>query len=109
MYIQLILIPNKTFFIVFLSLVSLLLSSCKQTDQDYRVINNKEESCLSCHSDMTGFSQYHEPKNIGCASCHLGNIHSKDKNEAHKGMVLIPGNLQNASQLVQLPIVIPKS
>ena len=47
---------------------------------------------------MTGFSRFHDPKVIGCASCHLGNIHSKHKNIAHKGMVLIPGNLQNASQ-----------
>lgn len=47
---------------------------------------------------MTGFSAYHDPKTIGCASCHLGNIHSKNKNIAHKGMVLIPGNLQNAAQ-----------
>lgn len=70
---------------------------CKQTNNDYRVVNNKE-SCLSCHSEMTGFSRYHDPKVIGCASCHLGNIHSNDKKQSHKGMVLIPGNLQNASQ-----------
>lgn len=97
-HIQLILIPIKTFFIGFLSLVSLLLTSCKQTDKEYRVINNNPESCLSCHSEMKGFSPYHDPKNIGCASCHLGNTKSTDKNEAHKGMFLIPGNLQNASQ-----------
>lgn len=47
---------------------------------------------------MTGFNRYHDPKIIGCASCHLGNIHSKDKKTAHKGMFLIPGNLQNADQ-----------
>ncbi len=90
-------IPNKTFFVGILFLIALQLISCKQSDNEYRVINDKE-SCISCHSEMTGFSPYHDPKTIGCASCHLGNIHSKDKNEAHKGMVLIPGNLQNASQ-----------
>jgi len=47
---------------------------------------------------MTGLSSHHDPKTIGCASCHLGNSHSNDKNLAHKGMVLIPGNLQNAAQ-----------
>ena len=47
---------------------------------------------------MTGLSSHHDPKTIGCASCHLGNSHSIDKNLAHKGMVLIPGNLQNAAQ-----------
>jgi len=77
--------------------MAVFLVGCKQSDQEYRAISNKE-SCLSCHSEMTGFSAHHEPKRIGCASCHLGNIHSKIKNEAHKGMVLIPGNLQNASQ-----------
>lgn len=90
-------ISNKTFFVVILFLITLQLISCKQSDNEYRVIDNKE-SCLSCHSEMTGFSTHHDPKTIGCASCHLGNIHSNDKNQSHKGMVLIPGNLQNASQ-----------
>lgn len=90
-------IPTKTFFVGLFFFIALQLISCKQSKDEYRVIDNKE-SCLSCHSEMTGFSPYHDPKVIGCASCHLGNIHSKDKNIAHKGMVLIPGNLQNASQ-----------
>lgn len=47
---------------------------------------------------MTGFSQFHNPKTIGCASCHLGNTNTIDKEKAHQGMILIPGNLQNASQ-----------
>jgi hypothetical protein len=92
------LIPNKTFFIGFLSIMAVLLIGCKNTDQGYQVISASKESCLSCHSKMTGFSRFHDPKTIGCASCHLGNIHSNNKNEAHKGIVLIPGNLQNASQ-----------
>lgn len=90
-------ISNKTFFAGILFLIALQLISCKQSDNEYRSIGNKE-SCLSCHSEMTGFSAYHDPKTIGCASCHLGNIHTKDKNEAHKGMFLIPGNLQNVSR-----------
>lgn len=90
-------IPNKTFFVGVFFLIVLQLIGCKQSNDDYRVLDNKE-SCLSCHSELTGFSPYHDPKTIGCASCHLGNIHSNDKNLAHKGMVLIPGNLQNASQ-----------
>lgn len=90
-------IPNKTFFVGVFFLIVLQLIGCKQSNDDYRVLDNKE-SCLSCHSELTGFSPYHDPKTIGCASCHLGNSHSNDKNLAHKGMVLIPGNLQNASQ-----------
>ncbi|RLD19168.1 MAG: hypothetical protein DRI69_08980 [Bacteroidetes bacterium] len=35
---------------------------------------------------------------IGCVSCHLGNPHEADKEEAHESMVLIPGNLSDADQ-----------
>ncbi len=54
------------------------------------------ESCIQCHGEVKGFSQFHNPQKIGCASCHLGNISSKNKNEAHTGMVLIPGNSKDA-------------
>ncbi|MFD1315820.1 hypothetical protein [Namhaeicola litoreus] len=54
-----------------------------------------KESCLNCHNVMTGFSPFHDPKKIGCASCHLGNIESADKDIAHQNMVLIPGNLSD--------------
>ena len=90
--------PNKTHILLVLCLLTLFFSSCKNTDQDYQTVATSKESCLSCHSDMTGFSTYHKPKNIGCASCHLGNTNATDKIKAHQGMVLIPGNLQNASK-----------
>ncbi len=54
------------------------------------------ESCLQCHQKTTGYSDYHNPELIGCSSCHLGDISSLDKTEAHKGMILIPGNLADA-------------
>ncbi len=54
------------------------------------------ESCLQCHGNVQGFSQYHNPQKIGCASCHLGNKLAKNKSEAHTGMVLIPGNNKDA-------------
>ena len=60
---------------------------------------SKKESCIECHSDKkTGFSQFHLPENIGCVSCHLGNISSHNKDSAHNGMVRIPGNLSNADK-----------
>jgi len=57
-----------------------------------------DESCLQCHNNMQGFSKYHDPKLIGCYTCHLGNINTTNKDEAHIGMVLIPGNLIDAKQ-----------
>ncbi len=63
-----------------------------------KVLPQSKESCLQCHQNTTGYSQYHNPKLIGCASCHLGNPKSLSKEESHKNMVLIPGNLSDAKQ-----------
>lgn len=49
--------------------------------------------CVSCHSDVIGMGEVHSQ--IGCATCHFGNSQSSIKEEAHKGMVLIPGNASN--------------
>ncbi|WP_372757842.1 hypothetical protein [Mariniflexile sp.] len=54
------------------------------------------ESCIACHEMTKGFSDFHNPELIGCASCHLGNIKAFNKEEAHEGLVLIPGNLADA-------------
>lgn len=56
------------------------------------------ESCLQCHHNTKGYSKYHNPEFIGCTSCHLGNGTHTDKEEAHNGMVLIPGNLSDAKK-----------
>ena len=58
----------------------------------------KRESCLVCHDAMEGFSPAHDPKAIGCISCHEGNPFSIDKIQAHRGMILIPGNLIDANR-----------
>ncbi len=57
-----------------------------------------KETCLDCHGDMQGFSPFHDPEIIGCASCHLGNPRAKKKKASHRNMVLIPGNLSNVYQ-----------
>jgi len=62
------------------------------------IINGKKEACLSCHSDVSGFSASHDPSIFGCSSCHLGNPYTFSKDQAHYGMILIPGNLDNAKQ-----------
>jgi len=68
------------------------------TNKDYSTIQSNKETCFNCHTQNTGFSEYHNPELIGCVSCHLGNPKAKDKDDSHKGMVLIPGNLVDADQ-----------
>ena len=62
------------------------------------VVLGRREGCLFCHNDVNGFSPAHNPQAIGCVSCHLGNPFSLDKNDAHSGMILIPGNLNTAKR-----------
>ena len=74
-------------------------TSPSETETEYFIIENVgKESCLDCHANTSGYSEYHDPKLIGCASCHLGNPNSLTIEESHKGMVLIPGNLSNADK-----------
>ncbi|MEJ5304657.1 MAG: cytochrome b N-terminal domain-containing protein [Ignavibacteria bacterium] len=60
-----------------------------------KVIEGRFEGCLSCHN-MKGLTSSHNPEQIGCFSCHRGNVYTLNKNSAHRGMILIPGNLSNA-------------
>jgi quinol-cytochrome oxidoreductase complex cytochrome b subunit len=58
----------------------------------------RAESCMLCHEGMTGFSPSHSPEAVGCVSCHLGNPFTPEKDLAHKGMLRVPGNLDNAAR-----------
>jgi len=51
------------------------------------------EMCLSCHNDVK-LDTAHAGNLIGCSPCHLGNAMSIDKDEAHQGIVLNPGDLR---------------
>lgn len=62
------------------------------------VINGHKESCVLCHDDVAGFTASHDPKAIGCFSCHGGHPFESDNKEAHEGMLLIPGNLTDANR-----------
>lgn len=68
----------------------------KVVNPTFSSTNPLNESCLDCHQQFDGFSDYHNPKIIGCTSCHLGNKFQSEKEKAHHGMVLIPGNLSDA-------------
>ena len=62
------------------------------------VVLGRPEGCLVCHAGMTGFSASHSPEAIGCASCHAGNPFTADMTMAHAGMILVPGNLDQAAR-----------
>lgn len=90
------------FFLAFLGYVYVHISEFKPTinkiiNPSFLSENNINESCFDCHQQYQGFSDYHNPKLIGCTSCHLGNKNQKEKEKAHHGMILIPGNFNDAA------------
>lgn len=65
----------------------------------YRYFINKTfNGCIDCHDEISGFEESHSPEKVGCNACHLGNANTTNKDFAHKGMILIPGNLSDASK-----------
>ena len=89
---------TKVIFILFFLVLITLVFYFKNLDKNLYQTIEKENSCVSCHIDMQGFSPSHIPSKVSCNDCHLGNPNSFDKYEAHDKMVLIPGNLSNASE-----------
>ena len=70
-----------------------------KTETEYVSVDvPSDESCLQCHQNTKGYSSYHNPELIGCTSCHLGDATTLEKDDSHKGMVLIPGNLSDAAE-----------
>lgn len=65
------------------------------TIKQFSYANNRLEGCLTCHSNISGFTDSHNPQAIGCTSCHAGNPFTFDKDKAHYQMILIPGNESN--------------
>ncbi len=62
------------------------------------LVRGRKESCVVCHQGVHGFQPAHDPEVIGCASCHGGHPFAADKQQAHRDMILIPGNLSTARQ-----------
>lgn len=71
------------------------LDNKKIFEADLKQILGRREGCVVCHQ-IEGLSKSHDPNSIGCFSCHLGNPFTLTKNAAHKGLILIPGNLSDA-------------
>jgi hypothetical protein len=55
------------------------------------------DMCLNCHKDEK-LDPAHDSAVIGCAVCHLGNPLAVTEEEAHKGMVLNPGDLRHVEK-----------
>ena len=89
---------TKIFFLLFFLGIIALVFYFKSLDKNLYQPIAKENSCVSCHIDMKGFSPSHISSKVLCNDCHLGNPNSFDKFEAHHNMVLIPGNLSNVSE-----------
>jgi len=62
------------------------------------MVFGRAEGCLVCHGGIKGFSPAHQPEAVGCASCHLGDVLTLNKERAHAGMVLVPGHLVDAAR-----------
>ncbi len=93
---------TKTIVLIFAGVITLLLFFYLLPDHQQldplasREMLGAKETCLNCHQNIIGFSVFHNPRVIGCASCHLGNPISDGKEAAHAGMTVVPGNLQQA-------------
>lgn len=72
------------------------LASLNVKSSDIPTVLGRREGCLVCHGNIKGFSPSHNPASIGCSSCHGGNPFALDKRDAHRNMILIPGNLSTA-------------
>ncbi len=77
------------------SLVRSLLTSAALSPAD-SLPASRDEGCIVCHSGTHGYAAAHDPAVVGCSSCHLGDPYTPDRRRAHHGMVLVPGNLQEA-------------
>ncbi len=90
---------KQLFLVVFLGILAFLFFYKRGFESSvYQPIAKNQNSCISCHTEMQGFSPSHTPDKVSCNACHLGNASAAEKENAHKGMLLIPGNLSNASK-----------
>ena len=66
------------------------------------------DRCMACHHKMNDPGKSHALQAFGCASCHLGNPYSLDKERAHVGMVRNPGDLRIVDKTCGKPSCHPK-
>ncbi|SDO97518.1 multiheme c-type cytochrome [Desulforhopalus singaporensis] len=86
--------------IAFLGAVALLMVNEQKTERPeklYTTSGGTVDMCLACHKEEK-LDPAHDPAVIGCSSCHLGNSLAVAKEEAHRDMVLNPGDLRVAEK-----------
>ncbi|KAA3609339.1 MAG: hypothetical protein DWQ05_22880 [Calditrichaeota bacterium] len=88
---------NRVEFVIIFFACIILSISCEQS-KVMPLVAGRPESCLLCHSEMQGFGVGHLPALIGCSACHHGQTIMRDKDEAHKNMLPVPGNLADAKK-----------
>ncbi len=89
-------LPTRwTVFFLLLVVLALVIreNMTKRPDQLYQLASGRVEMCLSCHKEEK-LDAAHGREVLGCSSCHLGDSYAIDKEKAHKGMVLNPGDLR---------------
>lgn len=88
---------RKQLFVLLLLIVVAVLSYrellTNRPDQVYITTSGRIDMCLSCHEEEK-LDPAHDPRVIGCASCHLGDGLAIEKVQAHQGMVINPGDLR---------------
>ncbi len=72
-------------------------SLLERPDKLFTTSSGRVDMCLSCHKEEK-LNPAHDAGVIGCASCHLGNPLAVAKEEAHRGMVLNPGDLRHVEK-----------
>lgn len=61
-------------------------------------VAGRPDGCVVCHRGVTGLGNAHSPEAVGCASCHGGDALTLDRQRAHAGMEVIPGNLATVTR-----------
>ena len=69
----------------------------KRPDQLYQLTDGRIDMCLSCHKQEL-LDPAHDTKVLGCRVCHLGDQLAITKEDAHKGIIINPGDLRVVKQ-----------
>jgi len=86
---------KRALLIIFICIVGLVILKEARIERPSEVL---KDGCLFCHKDMRDSDPSHPAAVFGCAVCHLGNPYSLDRDRAHVGMVLNPGDLRVADR-----------